>query len=389
MLLRSIGATLIVVGTAVGAGMLAIPLVTATVGFGLACLLLVFCWAVMLATALLILEVNLKFERSASFATMAKGTIGKVGYALTWFSICFLLYALCAAYITGGSALFHLLIHSLHINLAGWVSAVVFTAFFGFFVFFGTRSVDYINRVLIFIKFGAFLILCLCLLPHVRYGHLSHLQFHLSFWMAIPVLMTSYGFHPVIPSLRVYLKDDLKRLRIVIITGATIPLFIYLLWEVCTLGVLPVSGPNSLVHILNSGGSVAELVSDLQAMVNTTVVKVFSNMFTDIAVTTSFLGVSLGLNDFLADGLKINRSKLNHRVGIWCLSFLIPLAFALFYPKGFVLALGYASIFVAVLLIVIPAWMAYEARGKKLSLKLILLTLIGFGVIALSVYQSS
>lgn len=387
MLLRSIGATLIVVGTAVGAGMLAIPLVTATVGFGLACLLLFFCWAVMLSTALLLLEVNLKFPRSASFATMAKGTIGKTGYLLTWFSICFLLYALCAAYITGGSALFRLLMTSMHEFVPNWVSAVFFAFFFGFFVFFGTRSVDYINRILIIIKFGAFFLLCMWLMPHIHLGHLSQSNAHISFWLAIPVLMTSFGFHPVIPSLRVYLKDDVKRLRWVIIIGATVPLFIYLLWEVCTLGVLPLQGEHSLSYIIQSGGSVAELVSDLQAIVTSTGVKIFSNMFTDIAVTTSFLGVSLGLYDFLADGCKIDRRNLNHRLLIWALTFLIPLAFALFYPHGFVLALGYASIFVAVLLIVIPAWMAAKAR-QKVSFPLVLLALIGFGVIGISCYQS-
>ena len=105
MLLKSIGATLIITGTAVGAGMLAIPLVTASFGFIDSAILLIFCWAMMLYTAMQILEVNLSFPRTASFSTMAIKTTGPVGAVVTWITLCFLLFALTAAYITGGSAL--------------------------------------------------------------------------------------------------------------------------------------------------------------------------------------------------------------------------------------------------------------------------------------------
>ena len=398
MLLKSIGAVLIITGTAVGAGMLAIPLVTASFGFSIATALLLFCWAVMLITALWILEVNLGFPKEASFSTMAAKTTGALGAVLTWVSMCLLLYSLCAAYITGGSGLLDHL-SGLIFN-APWphnLCVILFTLFFGGFVFFGTRSVDYLNRVLMFIKLGSFFILSALAMPYVQksllfptdvtqlniiHGNIKNICY------AIPILMTSFGFHVVIPSLRAYIGDYPVRLKWIVISGCTLPLLIYFLWAISTLGVLPVEGDNSLVHITNTGGSVGEMVSALQHVVHSEWVKIFVNVFTDIAVTTSFLGVSLSLFDFMKDGLSISKKNKLGSVLTWLLVFIIPALIALFYPDGFVKVLGVASIFVAILLLILPAWMLFKFK-PTLSLKLkslmILIALLGFGVIVLAI----
>ena len=54
---RTLGSILIVAGTTIGAGMLAMPLASAGVGFGVTVVLLVSLWALMCYTALLLLEV--------------------------------------------------------------------------------------------------------------------------------------------------------------------------------------------------------------------------------------------------------------------------------------------------------------------------------------------
>jgi tyrosine-specific transport protein len=54
---RTLGSIFIVAGTTIGAGMLAMPLAAAGVGFGVTLLLLGTLWALMCYTALLLLEV--------------------------------------------------------------------------------------------------------------------------------------------------------------------------------------------------------------------------------------------------------------------------------------------------------------------------------------------
>ena len=264
-----------------------------------------------------------------------------------------------------------------------------------------------------FIKLGAFFILVFLLLPHVNFSNIFRLpvvssqiaisQIALSqqshhainfyqFLLAVPILMTSFGFHPVIPSIRYYIGEHPRRLRWIIIIGCTLPLIIYLLWELCTLCVLPAQGSSSLAHLVAQGGSVGEMVKLLENYLDNSGIKFFINLFTDVAITTSFLGVTLGLFDFLLDGLKINRSNRILKILVWFLMFLIPSLIALFYPSGFVKVLSYASIFVAILLLILPAWMLYQKRCvnnkvAKLSFShvgLLFTFIVGIGVIVLA-----
>lgn len=60
------------------------------------------------------------------------------------------------------------------------------------------------------------------------------------------------------------------------------------------------------------------------------------------ALATSFLGVALGLFDYLADLFQRSNTAAG-RLQTGAITFPPPLAFALFYPRGFVMALGYAG----------------------------------------------
>ena len=60
---RTLGSVFIVAGTTIGAGMLAMPLAAAGVGFSVTLILLIGLWALMCYTALLLLEVYSMFRQ--------------------------------------------------------------------------------------------------------------------------------------------------------------------------------------------------------------------------------------------------------------------------------------------------------------------------------------
>lgn len=397
---RILGSVLIVTGTTVGAAILALPLVTAELGFLYATLLLVACWAVMTLTAFLILHVNLAFQESANFSTMAHKTLGRVGQAVTWFSFLMLLYALTAAYITGGGVLLqntwvHMGSFSPGVRLCG----ILFTVILGGCVCFGTRSVDLANRVLIALKALAFVVIIALLFPHIQLAHLWVLsQVHYAWLKALPILVTSFGFHIVIPSIRDYLHSDVKKIKRALFIGSLIPLIIYLLWEGVMLGVIPVDGPHGFMLLLTRGGGVPEMINVLQLLLARPWLSLAVNIFTDIAITTSFLGVSMSLLHFIMDGFHFKAGLISHRLLAACMTFFPPLFFAWFYPKGFLMALNYASSFVVILLVILPVLMCF--RLEKLGLKSrypyhlnyglgVLLILLSFVVIAIEVLNFS
>ena len=366
---KEIGCTLIITGTCVGAGMLALPLVTANCGFLVSMFLLIACWALMTTTALFFLEVNLAFKPGTSFDTMSFHTLGKIGRFITWLTILLLLYSVVSAYISGGSSLLVTAFDLFwHIKISNVISAVVFTCVLGGVVVSGTGPVDYTNRVLIALKFSIFAFIIVVLVPSVKLTLLTQKLVHFQYALyALPILLASFGFHVVLPSIRTYFGDDVKRLRRIVFVGTGLPLVIYFIWEIVTLGVLPLFGEHSFTAIHNTNGSVGALVLNLRDYLNKPTVTYGFDLFTDIAVTTSFLGASLGLFDFIHDGLQFKKRTVLSRSITAIATFGLPLSFALFYPEGFILALGYAGIFSAISLVILPALMVLKLRKSGLK----------------------
>ena len=69
--MKKLGGVLLIAGTSIGAGMLAIPYAVAAAGFFYAVILLLVNWLIMLATALLMVEVNTRQPIAADLNTMA------------------------------------------------------------------------------------------------------------------------------------------------------------------------------------------------------------------------------------------------------------------------------------------------------------------------------
>ncbi len=112
---RTLGSVFIVAGTTIGAGMLAMPLAAAGVGFGVTLALLVGLWLLMCYTALLLVEVYQHEQADTGLGTLAKRYLGGGGQWLTSFSMMFLMYALTAAYISGAGEL-------LAVSISQWTS---------------------------------------------------------------------------------------------------------------------------------------------------------------------------------------------------------------------------------------------------------------------------
>lgn len=87
------------------------------------------------------------------------------------------------------------------------------------------------------------------------------------------------------------------------------------------------------------------------------------NFFAYMAIASSFLGVSLGLFDYLADLLKFDDSSLG-RTKTTLVTFLPPLLLSLQFPYGFVVAIGYAGLAATIWAAIVPALLAKATRQR-------------------------
>ncbi len=89
------GSTLIIAGTTIGAGMLALPLASAGIGFTTSLIIMLSLWALMAFTALLMLELHQYAESSATLHTLAKQILGQKVSGLPVLRCYFVLLIVC------------------------------------------------------------------------------------------------------------------------------------------------------------------------------------------------------------------------------------------------------------------------------------------------------
>ncbi len=358
---KLIGGILLIVGTSIGGGMLALPVSTAAAGMTNSIIFLIFCWLVMTSGALLVLEVNLRLPTGSNMVSMAKSTLGLPGQIIAWITYLCLLYTLLAAYISGGSDVFNSLLHKAHVDLPTWITSLLFTCLFSFVIYSGIRTVDYVNRGLMFGKLGIYLLLIVIISPYINIPTLSGGSLQ-AITGSLMILVASFGFASIVPSLREYFEGDIHTLRKVILFGSLIPLVCYILWEAVIMGVVQRDGNDGLLALMSSDHATSGLTDALSNAVHSQWITGFFGFFTSICMITAFLGVSLGLFDFLADGLKLKKAGSQGKC-ILALTFLPPLAVVLINPGIYLHAISYAGICCVILLLLLPAIMAW--RGRK------------------------
>ncbi len=359
---KTFGSILLVGGTSIGAGMLALPLTTGAGGFFPSSILFFVVFAFMLLSLFYLMEATLMSDKAnANLITICKERLGPIGEFTAWTSFLMLLYSVAAAYLSGGGSLIaDILSSGLGFKVSANVGIFIFLAVFGFIVVFETKAVDAINRICMVGLASSFVLLLIFVTPHVQWDHYRGGE-PKYLWVAVPVVILSFTSHIIVPSLRSYLGGDIMKLKKVLLIGSLIPLVFYLVWEFLIIGMLPLTGQYGLEKIGGAPHPVAGLTNALNAIIGVPWITVVVGLFSFFALVTSFFGVSLSLYDFLADGFKIKKTVKGKGV-LLLLMFTPPLLFALFYPSGFVAALGYAGVFVAILYGLLPAFMVWHGR---------------------------
>ncbi len=390
---RIFGGALLVSGTCIGAGMLSLPISTAAGGFYASIGAFIFCWLMMTLTAFLMLEISLSYPEETNLITMAKTTLGKWGAILAWICYLLFLYSLMGAYTAGASGILAKVYTKLSIPES--LSLPTFVGFFALVVYLGTRWVDGVNRVMMIGLFVAYFALVGITAPKVEWSYLQNGNSKY-LWASAPLLVTSFGFHLLIPSLKNYMHGNVKELRYAIFWGSLLPLIVYLFWEFIILGTVPSSGADGLIAMNQTEQPVVSLTHALSVALSNTWITLLARIFGFCAMLTSFIGVALGLFDFLADGFHIQKN-MRGKLLLAVMTFLPPVCFVIFYPSGFLLALRYAGVFASILLVLYPAIMVWRNRyslklvapyrviGGRASL--IFAIVFGVGVICLEILQ--
>ena len=121
-----LGGALLIAGSCIGAGMLALPIMTGIAGFVPSIILLVIACIFMVSTAILLVEAYQWFDKPINLLSMIETTMGKTGRAASWFLYLFLFYALIVAYLSAIGNHIHQFM-----DFPDWVGSTFFALLFG------------------------------------------------------------------------------------------------------------------------------------------------------------------------------------------------------------------------------------------------------------------
>ena len=350
-----VGGTLLVAGTSIGVGMLALPVATARSGFVPSIFVYLLCWLFMLGTGLLILEACIWMPKGANLITLSSRLLGRWGKGFCWVLYLFLFSCLMIAHIAGGGGVVSDLTGG---ALPSWFGTILYVLLFSPVVLFGALWVDRFNLGLIVGIVITYLFFVSSSISYVTPSLLTRMDWG-KMWWSLPVVFTAFGYQSLIPTLFNYMNRNVTKVRLAIIFGTTIPLVIYILWEFLILGIVPLDGSGGLLQSLQKGESA---VNPLGNYIRNPTLLTMGRAFAFFAMTTSYLGISIAFIDFLLDGLKLPR-KGRPKILVASMIFLVPLLITLINPHLFISALSIAGgIGVALLLGAMPIVMVWAGR---------------------------
>ncbi|CAK3395496.1 Glutamine transporter 2 [Vibrio crassostreae] len=355
MNIKMMGSSLIIAGTALGAGMLAIPMVLAQFGLLYGTLLMVLiCFGTTYA-ALLLLEATIKAGGGLGLNSIARKTLGKQGQLLTNGLLYALLICLLMAYILGAGDLLSKLLSNFGVEITATTSQIVFTLLAGAVVASGTGVIDKLNRALFFVMLASLFATMAFLAPSMTQENLMQVTSHnhVDLIKTSAILFTSFGFMVVIPTLVSYNHEATdKQLRNMVIVGSLIPLVCYLCWLFAVVG-------NLSEEQFRSFKNVSDLMAAFEAQ-SPWVGNVLST-FTGLALLTSFFGVAMAL-------FNQNTDMFNQNTAVtYCISFILPLAGSLLAADKFLQVLNYAGIILVFLAVFVPLVMVHKQRFMKVA----------------------
>jgi tyrosine-specific transport protein len=349
------GGALLVAGTTIGGGMLALPVLTSLGGFIPSLVIYFLCWVFMACTGLLFLEVSSWVEKDSNIVTMATKTLGKPGKIAAWVLYLFLFYCLTLAYVVGCG---DLVSQAFNEAIPDWMGSIIFVAVFAPFIFAGAKAVGKLNIYLVAALGFFYLVFVVLGFRFVRADLLSYANWPLSL-KALPIAFTAFAYQGIIPTLVHYMNQDQEKVKKAILIGSFIPLVTYMIWQWLILGIVPTFGPGGLEEALKNGDNA---VYPLKNFIENPLVYPVGLGFAFFALLTSFLGVTLGLLDFLADGLKLPKTPLN-KLSLCFLIFIPPLIIGFLNPGLFLQALDFAGGFGCSLLLgLLPILMVWRGR---------------------------
>ena len=149
---KVLGSIVLITGTCVGGGMLALPLITAQLTLWQSFGVLFVSWLLPTLACLALVDINIKMPKGTNLVSISQAYLGRWGKIITYFMFLALMYSLVSAYFSTSLDVLKSLLQAFHWNIAEQILSIVFLPLLLLILYRGTATVDLTTRILMLIK---------------------------------------------------------------------------------------------------------------------------------------------------------------------------------------------------------------------------------------------
>jgi len=279
------------IGTIIGAGVLGIPYTFAKSGVLLGLCNLVLVGGVVLLMNLMLGEVTLRTRKSHMLPKLAERFLGQTGKKLMFVALFAVIWGAMIAYLIGvGKSLVAISgINTMFGLNASLVFSLIFFVTASALVYLGLRAVTRGEIILASATVLVILALCVWCLFNANFSNMSLIRWSGLFLPYGVILFATHGTE-TIPEMRRVLEQNKSSLKKAILLGTCIPLVLYALFAILTIGIT--GAATTEIATIGLGDSLG-----LGAIL-------LGNLFAIFAMASSYIILGLALKDSLTDGIR-------------------------------------------------------------------------------------
>lgn len=366
---KQFGAAFLLAGTAIGSGMISLPMVLAKFGIINTCAIMIFFAALTYLTALIRSDLNLNLHAEATLKEVGKAFDCRWAGIFGNFLLILLHFALMAAYLFGFSSI----LCSFFGNTTSQLIVIALSAIgvaLGFL--FASHFIININKFLFISMFFIFMVLVIDLFFETPINFIPKYAegIKINEWTTlVPVIFTSFGFQGSIHSMTKFCNNDREMIKNACLWGSIIPAVVYIVWTVAILLVVANTDAHFFQLMLEGkANDVGALVTVLSKATSSRNVQIIVWIVSALAILTSVLGVGLALIDiFQQEWQGISKHKI---LGIVVFA---PAAVSMLVPNAFIRILNVSGVILALIAIVVPVIISLNMQRLGKATKSLLL----------------
>ncbi len=320
---------LLIPACAIGAGLFSFPIATGLSGFMPGALAIILTWFFSTFSGLLIGDLSCEFyHENIHFFSLTEKLLPKFLQHLTLFSFLFICYGSLVGYLSGMLHSAHIITYAVDIfflllfivdcifrkknsireNLI-YILCIAILLASGmcyqsalsrllaliFYTYTLCRSQNQelcsVNNILFFPTIALYIIFSMMTIMSFSSANLFYTTYH-ALINAFPVLLTTFSFQLMIPSMANMLEGNKVQLRQAIIIGTSINCLIYLIWYVINIGANPIE---SIYIAFTKSAPITSII------MHSPMTNILGNIFIFITMLTSFMSIFMSLRDYWID----------------------------------------------------------------------------------------